>query len=120
MPDGFFQKKRKRPETSSSSSSLKQRPKSNSSASSSSRKGKARRPREEEGSDESDPSGDERGGAESMNLEHQYDVDLQEEDETSLKETPAQARVRLARMYLNGLGKGDADEHELEEDDLGE
>ncbi|PWN38270.1 WD40 repeat-like protein [Meira miltonrushii] len=53
-------------------------------------------------SDDDADSGDE-GGIEAMDLAHKYEEDLEASDEDAIDETPAEARVRLAKMYLDSL-----------------
>ena len=52
------------------------------------------------------------GGIEGMDLAHRYEEDLEASDEDAIDETPAEARVRLAKMYLDSL-KADQDEDGL-------
>ena len=52
------------------------------------------------------------GGIEGMDLAHRYEEDLEASDEDVIDETPAEARVRLAKMYLDSL-KADQDEDGL-------
>ena len=94
MPDAFFQKKRKRT-TASSTPSKRAGPSRTKSSSSSSRKGK-----HAESSDDDDLPG---GGIDDMDLTHTYDQAPNSDDEAQAAETPAEARVRLAKMYLEGL-----------------
>ncbi|PWY99197.1 WD40 repeat-like protein [Testicularia cyperi] len=123
MPDAFFQKKRKRTSGggsgagASSSSAGRGRARGSNIRTSGSRNGKAPRAgpsrmrgkqvdSDEEGTDDDDAA--EPGtGIEDMDLQHRYDGALNSEEEAELAETPAEARVRLAKMYLEGL-KGDA------------
>lgn len=52
--------------------------------------------------DDEGDSGDE-GGIEGMDLAHRYEEDVEASDEDAIDETPAEARVRLAKMYLDSL-----------------
>lgn len=61
--------------------------------------------------DDDADSGDE-GGIEGMDLAHRYEEDLEASDEDAIDETPAEARVRLAKMYLDSL-RADQDEDGL-------
>ncbi len=114
MPDAFFQKKRKRTNASGpSSKALGKRPATapSSSGSSSKRNGgsssssnKAGRARDDEDDDMDDDddgeeSGDDAGGG-ALGSRQAYN---EAEDEARRKETHAQARVRLAKAYLDGL-----------------
>ncbi|MCO5565269.1 hypothetical protein L7F22_018942 [Adiantum nelumboides] len=47
-----------------------------------------------------------------MDLAHRYEEDLEASDEDAIDETPAEARVRLAKMYLDSL-RADQDEDGL-------
>lgn len=87
MADPFFQKKRKR--------------------GAGGRERAAPRARRAEESD-SDEAG--AGAADDMDLLHRFDEDaLSDEAEAVAAETPAEAKVRLARMYLEGLHARDED-----------
>ena len=61
---------------------------------------------EEEGEGDDDL---EDGGVDDMDLSHRYENEVQESDEEE-EETPAEAKVRLARMYLDGLRDDDVGE----------
>ncbi|UZJ57174.1 hypothetical protein CBS101457_006494 [Exobasidium rhododendri] len=64
---------------------------------------------DEEGNDDDDEKDDlENGGVDEMDLVHRYDNDLQESDEDE-EETPAEAKVRLAKLYLEGLRNDEVD-----------
>lgn len=57
---------------------------------------------EEDEEDDDDDDDDDDDGIEGMDLAHRYEADLQESDEDQ-QETPAEARVRLAKLYLESL-----------------
>lgn len=115
MPDAFFQKKRKR----SGSSAAADRPgpsrsrggQSSSSARSGGRRdgGSSRRGRNDSDEDSDDDDGGADAGFEDGDTRHRYDVDVTAEDELAESETPAEARVRMAKMYLQGLKTDDLD-----------
>lgn len=104
MPDAFFQKKRKRTPSSSASASGSRagpsRSKPSSSSSSSARPRKGSKHADSGSDDDDDVPG---GGIDDMDLLHRYDHDANSDDEAEAAETPAEARVRLAKMYLQGL-----------------
>lgn len=58
--------------------------------------------RTKSGTKDDDEDDGEEGGLEEMDLRHRYDSDIQESDEDDM-ETPAEAKVRLAKQYLEGL-----------------
>lgn len=105
MPDAFFQRKRKRTTSGASGSS-----RGGSKGQAGGRAGAPRRGRAAPDSDASDRSdGDDdfaAGGIDDLDLEHRHDEDIGSEDEAYAAETPAEARVRLAKMYLEGLKSG--------------
>ncbi|SPO24147.1 related to RRP9 - protein associated with the U3 small nucleolar RNA [Ustilago trichophora] len=117
MPDAFFQKKRKRTNTSSSSStggsSSRAGPsrttattKSNITSNSQSRMRKRRNasPSSSDNDDDAVPG----GGIDEMDLSHNYNQAPNSDDEAEAAETPAEARVRLAKMYLQGLSSSNS------------
>ncbi|EST09235.1 WD40 repeat [Kalmanozyma brasiliensis GHG001] len=97
MPDAFFQKKRKR-NTSSAGPSSRAGP---SRSQPSSSKTKSRMRKTDSSSDEDDDAAG--GGIDDLDLRHNYANDANSDDEAEASETPAEARVRLAKMYLSGL-----------------
>ncbi|KAF9078062.1 WD40-repeat-containing domain protein [Rhodocollybia butyracea] len=123
MPDSFFTsnkpRKRKRTESSSlpgSGKSKKIRHTSKAGPSANNRAGKTRSKRVDEDldSDETSDVGDE------DNLQAPPDVDDGQEDEDDPEETPAEKRLRLAQLYLNGIKddlavtQGDIDAAEID------
>lgn len=127
MSDSFFQKKRKRPSDSGGSAKAgpsRPRMREKSGAGSSgggSGGGKSKRggrpaaalDDEDLGSGtaelgDGDDGDSDDGGIEGMDLAHRYDEDVLSSDEDKA-ETPAEARVRLARMYLDSLKDEDVD-----------
>lgn len=90
--DAFFQKKRKR--TSSGGSDVAEKR---------NRIPAKRRTRDQPEEDDADLAGGEGPVGADMDLRHNYDSGSEEEDETA-----AQARVRLAKAYLEGI-KADED-----------
>jgi ribosomal RNA-processing protein 9 len=122
MSDSFFQKKRKRTGDGDSSSKgnsrvsrvstakagpsrLRRRDKQ--SGESKGRKALSGANGNEDGDDDDDDL--ENGGIDDMDLLHRYDNDIQESDEDE-GETPAEAKVRLAKLYLEGLRDDDISE----------
>ncbi|SAM85740.1 related to RRP9-protein associated with the U3 small nucleolar RNA [Ustilago bromivora] len=111
MPDAFFQKKRKRSTGGASSSSSfstaagsssragPSRAKPSSNSSSRMRKGGKHAASDSDDSDDNTPG----GGIDEMDLTHNYNPALNSDEEAEAAETPAEARVRLAKMYLQGL-----------------
>ncbi|PWN19833.1 WD40 repeat-like protein [Microstroma glucosiphilum] len=117
MPDAFFQKKRKR---STSSTGGGERSRASGSSSSTGRGGSSSRGR---GRGDSNGSGSRSGAGASgtsrrsreedddeddfdvdtADTRHRYDEDVESEEERDAEETPAEARARMAKMYLEGL-----------------
>lgn len=110
MPDAFFQKKRKRVGTSSGSGSgsAPASGRSTSSRAGPSRK-KAGASRDRVRARDSDSDGGEGGGVDDMDLAHRYDEGPSSDAEAEAAETAAEARVRLARAYLDGLRQDEDD-----------
>ncbi|CBQ69351.1 related to RRP9-protein associated with the U3 small nucleolar RNA [Sporisorium reilianum SRZ2] len=98
MPDAFFQKKRKRTAAAAAPSTSSRAGPSRSKPSSSTR---MRKPAASDSSD--DDNAVPAGGIDDMDLVHRYDQGANSDDEAEAAETPAEARVRLAKMYLQGL-----------------
>lgn len=118
MPDSFFQKKRKRGVGSS-------RPRSAETSSSSKRSGAARggavgrgppnsRRRDASDDDEDEDDDNDVGAGFDDDTRHRYDEDVTADEEREAAETPAEARVRMAKMYLEGLKSTDIDEDDLD------
>jgi hypothetical protein len=105
MPDSFFERKRKRPAAASGSGG-KGGASSSRAASRPQRKAAATKPARDAGGDESDEG---EGAVEGMDLRHEYEHSVRSEDEDE-QETPAEARVRLARMYVEGMRGDDVGE----------
>ncbi|KAE8208961.1 hypothetical protein CF327_g6969 [Tilletia walkeri] len=115
MPDAFFQRKRKRPDSGAPPSGSQRRGGSKTSGAGRSGgggshpKSDARR-RQNDGGDEDDDDDSDLGGggtrAEDMDFRVRDDG-LRSDDEAEAAETPAQARVRLAKMYLDRLKDDD-------------
>jgi ribosomal RNA-processing protein 9 len=109
MADSFFQKKRKKTGEVGGGGSHKVSARSSKAGPSRLRMkekaGTGERVRKGDAAAESDEDNDGEGGLEEMDLRHRYDSDLQESDEDEM-ETPAEAKVRLAKQYLEGL-RGD-------------
>nr|CDI55469.1 related to RRP9-protein associated with the U3 small nucleolar RNA [Melanopsichium pennsylvanicum 4] len=115
MPDAFFQKKRKRPSfssgpsaSSSSSSKPSRSTKRGSSTIASNSSSRMRKRGASGGGGDDDESDDDSdavpgGGIDEMDLTHDYNTAINTDDEAEAAETPAEARVRLAKMYLSGL-----------------
>lgn len=115
MPDAFFQKKRKRTTTSSSSAGpsrgsgragpSRSKPSSSSTNSRSRMRSTAHHANSTLDNDHDDDDDDAvpGGGIDEMDLTHSYDQGPNSDDEADAAETPAEARVRLAKMYLQGL-----------------
>lgn len=109
MPDAFFQKKRKRTSPASSKGAGRGGSKAGPS-SSSSRPSGGRMRRRETDEDEDEEGEDDGAGIDDMDLQHRYAEAINSDEEADAAETPAEARVRLAKMYLQGLktgGRGD-------------
>ncbi|KIS67066.1 uncharacterized protein UMAG_04934 [Mycosarcoma maydis] len=98
MPDAFFQKKRKR--TSSSNNNTSGSSRAGPSRTTPSTRNATRKATAKDDSSDDDVPG---GGIDDMDLVHRYDHDANSDDEADAAETPAEARVRLAKMYLDGL-----------------
>lgn len=101
MPDAFFQKKRKR--TSASGAGARAGP-SRSKPSSSASSSRMRKPNADSDAEDDDAA----GGIDDMDLTHNYNHAPNSDDEAEAAETPAEARVRLAKMYLQGLSDSPA------------
>ncbi|PWN49615.1 WD40 repeat-like protein [Violaceomyces palustris] len=101
MPDAFFQKKRKRSSTASA----------NRNTSSSSRQSTTKKSKRPDGDDDDhdDQAADQAGDIHDLDLTHTYHHDLDSEDEAEAAETPAEARLRLAKLYLDGLKSNQQD-----------
>ncbi|CAD6901644.1 unnamed protein product [Tilletia controversa] len=124
MPDAFFQRKRKRPDgppsgaqrrsTGNSGTSHAHRGPSTASRAAPSRRDKSNGNGNGNGNgddDDDDDSDGGRGGARAEDMDFRVrDDGLRSDDEAEAAETPAQARVRLAKMYLDRL----KDDDELE------
>jgi hypothetical protein len=108
MPDSFFERKRKRPAAAAAASGSggKGGASSSRAASRPQRKAAATKPARDAGGDESDEG---EGAVEGMDLRHEYEHSVRSEDEDE-QETPAEARVRLARMYVEGMRGDDVGE----------
>lgn len=109
MPDSFFERKRKRPSAKGEGSSGKD--KRAIAPQSKSRINGKRRRNEGSESDSSD-GGEGVGDAETMDLRHSYTHAMGSASEDEMEETPAQARVRLAKLYVDGMKRdraGDAE-----------
>ncbi|KAJ9474328.1 Ribosomal RNA-processing protein 9 [Pseudozyma hubeiensis] len=100
MPDAFFQKKRKRTSATSNAPSSSRAGPSRTKPSPSPRKPSRKPHNDSDDDDDSDVPG---GGIDDMDLSHRYDHDANSDEEADAAETPAEARVRLAKMYLQGL-----------------
>ena len=111
MPDAFFQKKRKR--TTSASAPSRAGPSRTKPAPSSSSSRMRKGPRGNDDNSDDDDDDVPGGGIDEMDLTHTYNDAPNSDDEADAAETPAEARVRLAKMYLQGLssstpaGEGD-------------
>lgn len=115
MPDSFFQKSRKRaPSSSSSSSSSKQsRPRRDDKA----RGGPKRPPPQRSARAYNDDDGDDDDGSDGSDFfeggnddaRHRYEHDVSSDEERDAAETPAEARVRLAKAYIDGLKNDELD-----------
>lgn len=125
MSDSFFQKKRKRPskdgeaktrplvasrvktDAKAGPSRLRMRDQGGKSSSKAARsKGRGTGDGDDEYDNDDDNESDGGVGMDGMDLRHRYDSDVQESDEDNL-ETPAEAKVRLAKLYLQGLQDDD-------------
>ncbi|SPO24041.1 related to RRP9 - protein associated with the U3 small nucleolar RNA [Ustilago trichophora] len=118
MPDAFFQKKRKRTNTSSSSSTgsgggassragpsrTTKKSTITSNSQSRMRNGRNASPASSDNDDDAVPG----GGIDEMDLSHNYNQGPNSDDEAEAAETPAEARVRLAKMYLQGLSSSNS------------
>lgn len=93
MSDSFFQKKRKRTgaETKAGPSTRRMRDKAS-----------GKRAADEDELDGGFSNDDDDDAIDNLDLTHKYDDDIQESDEDNA-ETPAEARVRLAQLYLESL-----------------
>lgn len=113
MPDSFFERKRKRPSSKSGPRPSGSAPKAaRANGKAAARPSSARRgggSEEEEGEDDEDEGA---GAADAMDLRHEYEASVRSEDEDAL-ETPAEARVRLARLYVDGMRRQDIGESYL-------
>lgn len=121
MSDSFFQKKRKRTSSSASGGGSKGRDGSGSGSGSRSKSGRpsgssrsavasSSKPRRRR--DDDDDGGDEDGefDIDAEDTRHRYEEDVLSDEEREEAETPAEARVRMAKMYLEGLKSGDVGE----------
>ncbi|CEH16543.1 U3 snoRNP-associated protein (contains WD40 repeats) [Ceraceosorus bombacis] len=104
MPDPFFERKRKRPsskgEGSGSAGSGKR-----ADASKTKLRLNGKKRRNEGSASESSDGGEAVGDAETMDLRHSYTHAMGSASEDEMEETPAQARVRLAKLYVDGMKK---------------
>lgn len=113
MSDPFFQKKRKRTGPSADGAGpsrlrMRDRTAAGGGGRVSREVGQGKRTAEE------DESGDEEeGGLEAMDTLHRYEDDVHESDEEQT-ETPAEARVRLAKLYLDSLRDGEIDPNDVD------
>ena len=126
MPDPFFassSKKRKRPSSSTSASVARKKPatangKFSSKKSSGAQQSKKRIARDEELSDATEDDHD-MGGVDDMDL-RASDEDPYRSGSENENETPAEKRLRLARMYLEGvktsLAEGEYDAAEIDKE----
>lgn len=92
MPDAFFQKKRKRPAGASGGAS----------SAGAARTSKGKQRARDDGGDQSASDAEGPGGIEDIDFRHRYD-DVDADDAARRTETHAQARVRMAKAYLDGL-----------------
>lgn len=72
------------------------------------RKGGKHAGRDASSGDDDDDDAVPGGGIDDMDLTHRYDHVANSDDEAEAAETPAEARVRLANMYLQGLSSSGA------------
>ncbi|EPQ29507.1 uncharacterized protein PFL1_02726 [Pseudozyma flocculosa PF-1] len=112
MPDAFFQKKRKRAPSAGGGGADVRSASSPRAGPSSSRRHTAtlsahKRANRKRHDDDNDSPDNDDEGLDTMDLQHRYDQGPDSEDEAERAETAAEARVRLARQYLDGLRAAD-------------
>ncbi|CAO1617494.1 unnamed protein product [Parajaminaea phylloscopi] len=116
MPDPFFQRKRKRSTGEGEKPQSNGRSRAGAAASSSSSRRGTERPQRggragrgaREDSASSDDDSDLGGAFDDGDTRHRYDEEATADEERDADETPAEARVRMAKMYLEGLKSGEA------------